>query len=329
MYLCGKLHIMIPQNQPYRADNTMRELIRDNSLLLMVLSRFNIPLGFGDKSIFEVCDAHGVDTPTFLTVANFISGRPVEQSNTDLTALTGYLRRAHSYFLDFILPNIRRKLLSALDCSGADKIAFLILRFFDEYVGEVRLHMEYENNTVFGYIDSLLGGGACDTFSIREFASHHKRMESKLNELKDILIRYCPNHNHDMLNSVLFDIINCEQDLASHCSVEDHLLVPAVIKLEKDVNENRRGSSSAAQEKAEANAQDSDRELSVREKEIIAAIAIGLSNKEIADRLCISVHTAATHRRNICAKLGIHSAAGLTIYAIVNHLVDINEIKTI
>ena len=54
-----------------------------------------------------------------------------------------------------------------------------------------------------------------------------------------------------------------------------------------------------------------------------------MSNKEIADKLCISVHTATTHRRNICNKLDIHSAAGLTIYAIVNKLVEIGDVQTI
>lgn len=318
---------MIRQGEPYRGDHLMRELIRDNSLLLMVLSRFDIPLGFGDMSVGETCSQHGVDASTFLSVANFISGRPADADAIELTTMTGYLRRAHNYFLDFILPDIRRKLLSSLDCSGTDEVAFLILRFFDEYVTEVRLHMEYENNTVFGYIDTLLEGKRTDGFSIQAFASHHKRMESKLNELKDILIRYCPSRNRDMLNSVLFDIINCEQDIASHCSVEDHLLVPAVRQLE-DVTANMRRPKKVDRS-GETTPAGNVSDLSGREKEIVAAIAIGLSNKEIADKLCISVHTAATHRRNICAKLGIHSAAGLTIYAIVNKLVDIKDIPTI
>ena len=53
----------------------------------------------------------------------------------------------------------------------------------------------------------------------------------------------------------------------------------------------------------------------------------GLTNKEIADALFISVHTVITHRRNIARKLEIHSATGLTIYAIMNHIVDLSEIK--
>ena len=55
-------------------------------------------------------------------------------------------------------------------------------------------------------------------------------------------------------------------------------------------------------------------------------IALGKPSKVIADELCISVNTVATHRRNISAKLEIHSPAGLTLYAIINHLVDINEV---
>ena len=66
---------------------------------------------------------------------------------------------------------------------------------------------------------------------------------------------------------------------------------------------------------------------SVREREIVVCIVKGMSNKQIADTLCISTHTVITHRRNIVAKLQIHSPAGLTIYAIVNKLVDLSEIR--
>lgn len=74
--------------------------------------------------------------------------------------------------------------------------------------------------------------------------------------------------------------------------------------------------------------EDSEQEaLSQREKEIVCYVVKGLTNKEIAEKLFISVHTVITHRRNITRKLQIHSPAGLTIYAMVNKLVDINEIN--
>lgn len=67
--------------------------------------------------------------------------------------------------------------------------------------------------------------------------------------------------------------------------------------------------------------------LSSREKEIISHVVRGFTNQEIADKLFISVHTVMTHRKNIARKLQIHSATGLTIYAIVNKIVDLSEIK--
>lgn len=74
-------------------------------------------------------------------------------------------------------------------------------------------------------------------------------------------------------------------------------------------------------------ADDTRQELSLREKEIIVCVVKGMTNKQIADTLCISAHTVMTHRRNIAAKLSIHSTAGLTIYAIVNKLIELDQIK--
>jgi DNA-binding CsgD family transcriptional regulator len=67
--------------------------------------------------------------------------------------------------------------------------------------------------------------------------------------------------------------------------------------------------------------------LSDREKDILKCVARGMSNKEIADKLFLSIHTVTTHRRNITLKLQIYSPAGLTIYAIINKLVDIADIN--
>ena len=66
-------------------------------------------------------------------------------------------------------------------------------------------------------------------------------------------------------------------------------------------------------------------EISKRERDILKYIALGYSNKEIADKLFISTHTVVTHRKNITRKLGIKTAPGLTIYAILNKIIDIND----
>ncbi|MGM9833050.1 MAG: LuxR C-terminal-related transcriptional regulator [Candidatus Limisoma sp.] len=310
----------------YKSGDKLRDVISTNSSILMVMSRFGIALGFGEKTVGEICEEQGVDCGTFLAVSNFCSGNYVDEHSINLPSLIDYLKRAHTYFLDYNLPTIRRRIIEAIDCSGNDEVALLILQFYDNYVGEVRKHMAYEDKRVFAYVGSLLQGKYNKEYTIRTFADKHNSISVKLKELKDIIIRYYPGKNNDALNSVLFDIINCELDLNMHCRVEDCLFVPAVERLEEEVAKTGCAECDAVTVDADV---DKPETLSRREKEIIACVAKGLSNKEIADQLFLSVHTVTTHRRNICSKLQIHSPAGLTIYAIINKIVRIDDIKMV
>lgn len=310
----------------YTGTQHLRELISDNSLLLMAISRFGLQLRDANRTVAEACSSAGVDTDTFLCVANMISGKPYRTDTVQLASLMSYLKRAHTFFLDFFLPMIRRKIIGAIDFAKSHDTALLILRFFDGYVEEVRRHMDYENETLFGYIEALIGHQPIDdSYNVDVFASHHDAISEKLSLLKDVLIRYSPDGNADVLNSALFDIINCEADLISHCEVEDKILVPAVQRAEREAIHS--APSGAGAGRTAPAGTEAEGVLGKREKEIVACIARGMSNKEIADRLCISVHTVTTHRRNICSKLEIHSPAGLTIYAILNGLIDPKEVE--
>lgn len=73
---------------------------------------------------------------------------------------------------------------------------------------------------------------------------------------------------------------------------------------------------------------DTDTELTKREIEVLQMVTKGHSNKEIADRLFVSTHTVISHRKNISEKTGIKSASGLTMYAILKKIIDMNEIDT-
>lgn len=68
-------------------------------------------------------------------------------------------------------------------------------------------------------------------------------------------------------------------------------------------------------------------ELSAREKEILVCVAKGMLNKEIADKLNLSIYTVITHRKNITRKTGIKTVAGLTVYALLNGLIDMSSIQ--
>lgn len=299
-------------SKPYTANDRMCDLVCDRYPVLQVMSRFGIALGFGEGTIAEVCADAGVDTATFLAVVNLLMNQADAASlagEVSVRALTDYLRNSHAYFLGFRLPAIRRKLIEAVDCSLSD-VSFAIMRYFDEYVAQVDRHMSYEDKTVFPYVEALLAGERSASYSIDDFRRLHDGVEARLRELKNIIIKYYPSGGTNELNGVLFDIFTCEEELASHNAVENEIFIPAVERLSVD------------------GAQAPQREtLSAREREIVVCVVKGLTNKQIADVLCISAHTVITHRRNIAAKLQIHSAAGLTIYAIVNKLVELSEIK--
>jgi regulator of cell morphogenesis and NO signaling len=218
----------------YKETDRMCDLIGEDYSMLLVMSRFGIALGFGEQTIGEVCRNNGVDMQTFLTVVNMLlDGERPEETVPALSveSLVSYLRRSHAYFLDFRLPAIRRKLVEAIE-GGHGDAARAIVRYYDEYVAEVRKHMLYEEQTVFPYVELLLRGGK-SPYRIGIFSRQHNQVEAKLSELKDIIIKYYPASSSNELNSVLFDIFTCSQDLASHNDVEDRLFVPAIKELER------------------------------------------------------------------------------------------------
>ncbi len=322
----------------YEADDKMISLIRDNYDLLQMLGSFGISLGFGDKTVKETCEDNHVDTYTFLTVVNFIINGYGERLGTGASAgtiendehicvptLLHYLEASHAYFLDFQLPYIRRELQESLN--EHDSLAKLILRFYDEYAHEIRRHMKYEQKTLFPYVQSLINGQAANDYNVDTFSKHHAATDKKLRELKLLIIKYLPQdglHNNQ-LTATLHDIYENEVWLRQHAMVEDYIFVPAIRRLEQitkksDITRN-------ISDMVFKNGMNGDETLSDREKDVIIALVQGMQNKEIADHLCISVNTVITHRRNIARKLQIHSPAGLTIYAIVNNLVDISTVK--
>lgn len=312
----------------YEPNDKMVTLIKDNCSVLQALSSFGISLGFGDKTVSETCQMNGVDTYTFLAVVNYtINGHGDFENDEQISIATllHYLKASHTYYLDFQLPFIRRELRESIN--EDDALGMLIMKLYEAYAQEIRRHMKYEEKTLFPYVESLLEGCPMNDYNVETFSKHHEQTDQKLHELKLMIIKYLPAdalHNNQ-LTATLYDIYNNEEWLRQHAEVEDHIFTPAIKRLERltkkeDVSKNISSMVfKGGKENTEA--------LSDRERDVIIGVVQGLQNKEIADRLFISVNTVITHRRNIARKLQIHSPAGLTIYAIVNGLVDISSVK--
>ncbi len=313
----------------YKSTDKLSFVIANDYRLLQIMSRFGISFGFGEKTILDVCRQCGVDTDTFLAVINYVKdgaeNRQQKIEYISVKSLLVYLRKTHVYFLEYQLPAIRRNLLNSMDCSVKNEIAFIVLKFFDEYVDEVRKHMEYEEGGVFTYVEKMLEGGSISIDNMQTLSRHHESMDGKLRELKNLFMQYYPQkENNNELNSVVIDIYQTAEDLSIHCLVEDNIFIPAVRRLE---HQNRQCRAVEDVQAGESEQMYVDKLLSEREKQIVICVAKGMANKEIAEALCLSVNTVTTHRRNIARKLQIHSSAGITIYAIVNKLVTLDEVN--
>ena len=256
----------------YRETNRMSDLLSQDRRAMQIVNRFGIPMGVGDKTIDTVCREHGIHTPTFLAIVNNgQSDRPAAE--IDLPTLQTYLRNAHTYFLEFLLPRLRRQLIEAINPTVTDnKIPLLIVRYFDEYVQEIRIHIQHE-----------------DEGRMENHATDDRHITEKLHELVNLIIKYYPAHStypfaNELMTTVLMGVYQAEEELKTHCAIEDDILRPALERSRKSEVESRKS-------KVE------------------------------------SLHTVIAHRKNISRKLNIHSTAGLTIYAIVNHLIDIESVE--
>lgn len=313
---------MIQNASSYQRHDRVRDIINDNSEILMVLCRFGISLGFGDNTVEQTCRDNNVDIDTFLAVINIISGKRWEAYKVSLPSLIGYLRKSHEHFIHYSLPQIKKLLIEGIHQTTASEISIHIMNFFDNYVEEVKKHMDYENNVVFTYVENLIAGKLESKFHIADFSERHEHMSGKLDDLKELFIYQYNQQNNELINNALYQIIVCGKELVMHSDIENKLLFPNVALIEQDLI-------SSLKENNEITASNPPivETLSEREREIVKWVALGLSNKEIADRLCLSFHTVTTHRRNISEKLNIHSTAALTIFALVHKIIDIKEVN--
>ncbi len=217
----------------FSATDSVVDLVRENYNILPILSRFSLPLGFGNMSIGELCEKAGIDHEAFLLIINFLLTGEIDSIPDDLSPveIVDFLRNSHDYFLTYKFPHIRANLMAALDEHHHD-INPIIVRFYDEYIAEVKKHFAYEEEIVFPYISALAEGAATD-YRIDIFRRHHDEVGEKLTELKNIILRYYSTSVPYRMYDVLVDIFNCEEDLESHSDIENHILIPMISRLEK------------------------------------------------------------------------------------------------
>lgn len=215
----------------------MADLVLGNSKLLLMFPRFGMDLGFGDRSIAEVCAMNNVSTPFFLMICNVYCNNdytpsPEDIASVDLKALVNYLLESHKYYLNERLPHIEEHLNHIINACNP-KYGNMLHRFFEEYKNEVVDHFVYEEKNVFPYLQQLVNQNVKTDYKIRVFHENHTNIEDKLSDLMNILVKYLPADVFPKERiEIALDINDLSADLMSHALIEERVLIPFVESLE-------------------------------------------------------------------------------------------------
>jgi regulator of cell morphogenesis and NO signaling len=222
------------------------EFINSDKRALVLLPRFGIELGFGDKSVADVCREKEIDLKFFLLMVNiflnpqYFPGKKLR--NVDVDMLLGYLVESHNYYLEEKIPYLQ-SLLARFKQSVDHPAASQLQKFFDQYIVEVKDHLAYEDETAFPYIATIsaykkkadVPVGQID-YSVEVFEERHDNIQEKLSDLKNLLVKYFPPSSDRYIRIRLInELIDFEEDLINHARIEDKVLIPLVRQLEQQV----------------------------------------------------------------------------------------------
>jgi len=229
----------------------MAEVIHLNYQLLQIISRFGIGLGFGDKTIEQVCREHDLDVDFFLEILNSYHNKEYfpkkHLQGFSLKLIIEYLRNSHAYYLHTKIPYIEQLMhqLTELYQNSDTETFKLIDKFFNEYKNELTDHIGREEKKVYPYVYAVETAflaknpsweivSQIRSYSIDDFEDEHDNVEDKLFDLKNILIKYLPLPvDNQLCHAILIELFRLETDLNDHARIEDKVLVPKVKYMEK------------------------------------------------------------------------------------------------
>ena len=234
-------------------DKLANVLLRDY-LLFSVVNRFGIKLGFGDKTIKEVCDETGTDPEFFTAILNtFTSERYFSEKRLKsfpILQIVDYLKKTHDFYRNIELKIIDVHLNILIESGKNAKGLKLVKEFFENYKRELLAHLKREEERTFPYIENLVALQEKENkrelfeklirkYNIRVFEREHDNVDEKLFDLKNILIKYL-NEDYDQssCNAVIFELFKLEKDLVEHTKLEDKILIPMVQELEETLRKN-------------------------------------------------------------------------------------------
>ena len=217
----------------------MADILDKDVFILPLLYHFGIDLGFGEASVEDVCLKYGIKPELFITMCRVyaLKGYVPDCSafdKDDLGTVSRYIHQSHVYYLNEALPELDRQFAEVLGCY--EEVHRKVLsKFYSDYRTEVDKHFEYEEKTVLPYIGKLLAGDTDGDYSIADFEDNHSDIEENLYDLRNIIVKYLPGDApYRMRYGLLTDIIRFGNELDKHTFIENRILVPIALKIEKN-----------------------------------------------------------------------------------------------
>ncbi len=231
-------------------DTKLADALHHNPLLLPVINRLGVELGFGDMTIGEICDEERIDTHFFLLIVNAFLDRDVKKimalKKVSIVQVIDYLKSTHRYYLERMIPEIEIRINILVQQSDINQQQYrLVKQFFNGYAEELFSHISLEESKIYPYVINLNTAyhnksatndllEQIATKPISYYAKEHSDIESKLADLKNILIKYLGRAKDSFLrNQVLEVLFRLENDINDHSRIEDKVLVPMVEHMEK------------------------------------------------------------------------------------------------
>lgn len=216
------------------------DLINENPGLLLFLQHFHIDFSVNNSTVGQLCKQYNIGVKAFLSVINLYNGffpdREEVDNINDVNSILVFLKNSHSFYKDEKYPELKYY-LNELKRSSQVKDIELVEKFLDDYFEEVLEHLNYEDQVAFPYFYSIIEKAEhakkANTFSVKEYLDHHTDIETKLSDLKNLLLKHMHfNNDLNTLRKFLNSLFGLESDLKIHSAVEEKILIPLISKME-------------------------------------------------------------------------------------------------
>jgi regulator of cell morphogenesis and NO signaling len=238
----------------FHAQMKMADVIHSNYILIPVINRLGVQLGFGDRTVAQTCEEIGLDSDFFLLIVNTFGNDdyfPEKKFKTfDIKGFIKYFQKTHDYYLTIQIPKIDHLIEDLAATSKQNEPRYrLILQFFKDYKQELNEHIALEEDVTFPYIETLykmyhdsfeiqLYREVTKNYSMNRFLSEHSNIDEKISDLLSLLIKYIPSNGDEVIvNAIIFELFRLEKDIKDHTRLEEKILKPMVAELEASLKQ--------------------------------------------------------------------------------------------